>query len=306
MKDMAETDHHAVPAVPFLNHWEGLFNLNKTFTDDINKRADSCGYNDYLNKYLTFPPPGKLPTPSKTGADDGCALWNDITNAVFYTNPCFDIYQVATTCPLLWDVLGFPGSFDYLPTGEQIYFNRTAVQKAINAPIQEWAECSNGVLDTDTSAQSSYTVLPRVIDALDRTLIVHGDLDWILLSNGTLLTIQNMTFGGLQGFQKQPSDDFYVPYHPDYSYESLSASGIMGVTHTERKLTWVEQRLSGHMVPQYQPSSGYRQAEFLLGRVESLSSREPFTTSVGGNGTSSKRDIGAMKRSTLGDATKWY
>jgi carboxypeptidase D len=92
------------------------------------------------------------------------------------------------------------------------------------------------------------------------------------------MTIQNMTFGGEQGFQSAPSDAFYVPYHEDYSLESLSASGIMGVTHTERKLTWVQQALSGHMVPQYQPSSGYRQLEFLLGRVDSLSSRDPFST----------------------------
>ena len=58
----------------------------------------------------------------------------------------------------------------------------------------------------------------------------------------------------------------------------MSASGIMGVTHTERKLTWVAQSLSGHMVPQYQPSSAYRQLEFLLGRIDSLESRTPFTT----------------------------
>jgi carboxypeptidase D len=65
-------------------------------------------------------------------------------------NPCWDVYQVATTCPLLWDVLGFPGSFGYLPEGASVYFNRTEVQKAINAPIQEWEECSNGILDMTT------------------------------------------------------------------------------------------------------------------------------------------------------------
>lgn len=258
-----------------------------------------------MDTYLTFPPDEKLPTPSHSAKDDGCAIWNDITNAVFLTNPCFDIYQIATTCPLLWDVLGFPGSFGYLPPGETVYFNRTEVQKAINAPIGEWEECANGVLDTDTSAQSSYTVLPRVIDALDRTVIVHGNLDWILLGNGTLMTIQNMTFGGKQGFHEAPSDEFFVPYHPDYSYETLSASGIMGVTHTERKLTFVEQFMSGHMVPQYQPSSAYRQLEFLLGRVDSLSSREPFTTlPASTNATHAKRDLGVMRN--VQDMRKWY
>jgi carboxypeptidase D len=234
-----------IPAVPFVDRWSGLFNFNESFTADIHARADACGYTSYMEEHLTFPPTGKFPTPANSSKVEGCALWNDIYTNVFYSNPCFDVYQVATTCPLLWDVLGFPGSFDYLPEGEQIYFNRTDVQRAINAPIQPWAECSGGVLDIDTSAQSSWTVIPKIIDALDRTVIVHGDLDFVLLYNGTLMAIQNMTWGGMQGFQSAPQDPFFVPYHDDMSLTSLSGKGIMGTTHTERKLTWVVQSLSG-------------------------------------------------------------
>ena len=179
-------------------------------------------------------------------------------------------------------MLGFPGSFDYLPEGATIYFNRTDVQKAINAPVGRWAECSNGVLDPDNSPNVIDSVLPRVIDALDRTMIVHGDLDYILLYQGTLLAIQNMTWGGKQGFQEEPQDCFFVPYHDQPSnLGSLSAAGDMGITRTERKLTWVEQRMSGHMVPQYQPSSAFRQLEFLLGRVSSLGEDAgSFTVSI--------------------------
>ena len=292
-----------IPAVPFVDQWSGLFNLNDSFTADIHKRAKECGYTDYMEKYLTFPPVSKLPQPEKNGKSEGCGLWNDILNAVFLTNPCFDMYAIATTCPLLWDVLGFPGSFDYVVAGTEVYFNRTAVQKAINAPIQPWNECAKGVLEKDTSAQSSYEVIPRIIDGLDRTMIVHGDLDYILLYNGTLMAIQNMTWGGMQGFQSPPTDDFYVPYHTDLSLTSLGAKGVMGKTHTERKLTWVYQSMSGHMVPQYQPSSAYRQLEFLLGRVPSLTSTQPFTTLPQGNSTV-KRDLSAM--SPAQDIKKWF
>jgi carboxypeptidase D len=295
-----------IPAVPFVDKWAGLFNFNQTFMDDIHNRSKACGYTEYMEKYLTFPPPSKLPYPEKDAQTEGCGLWEDIYNAVFYTNPCFDVYAIATTCPLLWDPLGFPGSFDYLPPNTEIYFNRTEVQAAINAPIQPWAECSGGVLDTDSSPQSSWEVIPRVIDALDRTVIAHGELDYILLYNGTLMAIQNMTWGGMQGFQKPPVDDFYVPYHDDLSLTSLSAKGLMGKTITERKLTYVQQALSGHMVPQYQPSSAYRQLEFLLGRIESLTSREPFTTlpkAPQSNETSIvSRDLGAMN----GQFKKWF
>ena len=106
-------------------------------------------------------------------------------------NPCWDIYDITTTCPNLWDVLGFPGSFPYEPA-PWIYFNRTDVQKAINAPLGNWEECSSGVLDKDTSEPSSYTVLPRVIEKNDRTIIGHGMADFILLVNGTIMAVQNM------------------------------------------------------------------------------------------------------------------
>tara|TARA_R110002033_G_scaffold45462_1_gene89038 strand:+ start:173 stop:544 length:372 start_codon:yes stop_codon:yes gene_type:complete len=94
---------------------------------------------------------------------------------------------------------------------------------------------------------------------------------------------------------KKPSDPFYVPYHEEQSLSTLAASGVLGTTHTERGLTWVSIDLSGHskftqskqawhfsnvitVVPQYAPSASYRHLEFLLGRVDSLSSNASFTT----------------------------
>ncbi|KAK8255675.1 Alpha/Beta hydrolase protein [Phyllosticta capitalensis] len=284
-----------VPAVAFVDYWAPLFNLNNTFMASLRSRADSCGYTSYLNDNLVFPPTGKLPTPPDDSAP-GCDVWDAIYNAVSLTNPCFDIYQVATTCPLLWDVLGFPGSFDYVPAGTGIYFNRSDVQRAINAPVQEWAECSNGVLDTDTSAPSSWEVIPRVLERAERVVIGHGLLDFILLANGTLLTIQNMTWNGAQGFSKAPADPFYVPYHAEASAATLAAAGVMGTTHTERGLTYVEVALSGHMIPQYQPSAAYRQLEFLLGRISSLSEVSDFTTQSGAFGNVAKNASAAVSR----------
>lgn len=197
---------------------------------------------------------------------------------------------MATTCPLLWDVLGFPGSFEYNAKGNTVYFNRADVKKVINAPNVTWAECNYPVyntssgqsLDADNNLFSGLTVLPGVIDRSKRTVIGHGNLDMVLIMNGTLLTIQNMTFGGKQGFQAPIEDDFFVPYHHDIQLATAAAAGIMGKTHTERGLTFVEINLSGHMVPQYQPSASFRHMEFLLGRIPSLSSTVPFTTSDDG------------------------
>ncbi|TVY80493.1 putative serine carboxypeptidase [Lachnellula suecica] len=285
-----------IPAVEFVDYWGGLFPFNDSFAAQLHNMSATCGYDDYLSKYLTFPPPGPLPVElpgtDETGATtDECDVFDAIYNEIFYLNPCWDIYQVATTCPQLWDVLGFPGSLSYTPQGADVYFNRTDVQKAINAPLIEWNECTNTdvfVNNTDNSLPSGLSVLPGVIERSKRTIIGHGALDMVLIANGTLLMIQNMTWNGVQGFTSKPEDPFYVPYHdegysPDMAYNDpalsvVAASGIFGTTHTERGLTWVSVDLSGHMIPQYAPTASYRHLEFLLGRIDSLSSTVPFTT----------------------------
>nr|POE56323.1 putative serine carboxypeptidase [Quercus suber] len=278
-----------IPAVPFVDYWQGLFSFNETFMTDIHTRADECGYTDFIETAMQFPPSGPLPTPPNVDGDmEGCNIWGDIFEAALLVNPCWDVYQVATTCPLLWDVLGFPGSMTYLPEGATIYFNRTDVQNAINAPLGEWDSCSNGVLDKDTSPPSGLSVLPRVIEKNKRTLIAHGKLDFILLWEGTIMMIQNMTFNGAQGFSTPPSEweEFFVPYHAEASLSTLAGSGIFGNHHTERGLTFCTVDLTGHMVPQYAPSASYRQLEFLLGRIDSLSERSDFTTQTGDFGNS--------------------
>ena len=203
-----------IPAVAFVDKWAGLFNFNQTFMDDIHNRSEACGYTEYMEKYLTFPPPSKLPYPDMDANTEGCGLWEDIYNAVFYTNPCFDVYAIATTCPLLWDVLGFPGSFDYLPPNTEIYFNRTDVQKAINAPPTDWNQCVNGVFrnpatNKTVSDQSigpaQNDVLKRVIEYTNNTLIGSGNLDMLLSTNGTLLAIQNVTVSTLFSPPSKPN-----------------------------------------------------------------------------------------------------
>lgn len=177
-------------------------------------------------------------------------------------------------------MLGFPGSFFYEPAPWN-YFNRTDVKKAINAPMEDWEECSPGVLDTDTSPPSGLSVLPRVIEKNNKTIIGHGMLDMILLMNGTVMMINNMTWNGAQGFSTPPSEwhDFYVPYHSELNLGSTAGAGVFGSWWEERGLTFCTVDLSGHMIPQYQPSSAYRQLEYLLGRIDNLSDRSDFTVS---------------------------
>jgi len=169
------------------------------------------------------------------------------------------------------------------------------VQKAINAPPTNYAICGDNTLfpDGDLSEHSSFTALPSVIERTNNVVVGSGLLDYLLLTNGTLMALNNMTWNGAQGFAKAPGDKFFVPYNPyinqvinETETQPIPATpvglqagaGYMGVTHTERGLTWVTVDLAGHEIPQYVPGASYRQLEFLLGRIGSLTEMGSFTT----------------------------
>lgn len=62
----------------------------------------------------------------------------------------------------------------------------------------------------DGSVPSALGPLPKVIEMTNNVIIGHGLFDYLLLANGSLVTIQNMTWNGLQGFQSYPTEPFYV------------------------------------------------------------------------------------------------
>ena len=240
------------PAVAALNYFEKVFSLNDTFTAEINAKADKCGYTDFLNKALTYPPPKDFPTapdPSK----DGCDVWDEVVKAATYINPCFNIYHLTDFCPFLWDEMGFPS----LAGGPNNYFNQTAVQKALHVPPTNYEVCANGVFPYgDGSAPSALGPLPSVIDRTQNVIIGHGWFDYLLFLNGSLVTIQNMTWGGQQGFQKPPTEPLFVPYtsaldadangRASAPYTADAGAGILGTAHTERGLTFSSVFGSGH------------------------------------------------------------
>ena len=88
-----------VPAVPFVDYWKPLFSFNDTFMDHLHKKHDECGFADFMDTALTFPPAGPLPDPPKIG--HGCNTWSEIFSAALLVNPCWDVYQVATVSFLL-------------------------------------------------------------------------------------------------------------------------------------------------------------------------------------------------------------
>lgn len=276
---------------PFIKANNNALGYNATFLKQLEKLDESCGYADFRKKYLKFPASGiQPPKYFNSTSDADCNVWLMAYFAAYALNPCFNVYQIMLgTCPLLSDPLGLPTDLAYSYPGLPIYFNRTDVKEAIHVPTDfSWFECVGPVFVNpddgpeakgDTSPDPIQSVLPRVIQATNRVLLSSGTLDMELMVAGTLLAIQNMTWGGKLGFQQKPSTEIVITL-PDLVYGELfedqgfgdidNPQGTMGIQHYERGLMWAETFLCGHMVPQFQPRSSYRHLQWVLGHIDEL------------------------------------
>lgn len=279
-----------------IDYWSNTLSLNKTAVDFIQNFTSYCQYSDYVDHYLTFPPPGPQPLIPPKHDDQGCQtdMLDEIFAAIYLVNPSWNVYQTSQLPPIPDDPLNA-----FNPSDREPYFNRTDVKKAINAPDKEWVACGGrdvfGAGDIDVSDPPITNTLPSVIERTQNVIISHAMNDFVLNANGTLLAIQNMSWGGQLGFQTQPNDPLFVPIHgggptvipPDPSYpdspRTTPPSGVLGTTHTERGLTWNLVMNAGHLTPMFQAALAYRQVEVLLGRVSNMSSTYPFVISANGS-----------------------
>ncbi|KUJ24427.1 putative pheromone processing carboxypeptidase [Mollisia scopiformis] len=281
-----------VVAVPFVHANNAVLNINSSYLAYLDGLDETCGYADFRNKYLQFPPTKHQPITYFSDENDyACDVFDMAVNAALNVNPCYNIYHVSDACPLQSDVLGFPGLLEYITPGLPVYFDRADVKKAVHAPDTPWVVCSNEPViigppnqgpeeyTGDLSADPIQHVLPKVIEHTNRTLISNAQLDMIIITNGTLLSIQNMTWNGKLGFQQRPSTPIVITLE-DLQYEAIfdangyegldDPQGTLGVQHFERGLMWAETWAAGHMQPGYQPRSSYRHLQWLLGHIETL------------------------------------
>ena len=280
-----------IPVATFVDQWRGILAFNDSFAQAVRDAADSCGYTDYLQRFMAFPPAGVQPAalPGQRPDDSpraGCDLFFDVYRAALELNPCFNVYEIASRCPFAFDPLGFTGGTLFMPDGAgPAYLDRVDVKRVIHAPVNRtWEFCAsepvfvNGTDLSQNAGPGSQPVLPRVIEATQNVLLGHGSRDFVLIADGTLLTIQNLTWGGQLGFQQRPTQPLYIPYHENDDITSVAGAGVVGTTHSERGLTYFGVAPAGHFLTQDQPAVAFRAVEVLLGRVPDFQSMAPFTT----------------------------
>ena len=166
-----------IPTYPFVMAHQEILGLEQDTLDKMEKMHNQCGYADFIDKYLTFPPPGNQPEEPVYNYGK-CDVFGMYTDAITDKNPCFNVYHITDYCPFLGDVASNPGGLSCMP--QTPYFNRTDVKKALHAPLNvSWTECSDqpvflGKLhhgigagpegENDRSADPIQHVLPQVIE----------------------------------------------------------------------------------------------------------------------------------------------
>ncbi|PMD29624.1 carboxypeptidase S3, penicillopeptidase S3, CPD-S3 [Hyaloscypha variabilis F] len=247
--------------VPFVVESQAIFRLNDSFIAQLSSLDQSCGFAEYRNKFLTFPPVGKQPDDFFNHKnEEACDVFNMAFGAALALNPCFNLYHISETCPLTPDVLGFGSSFRYTTPRLPVYFDRVDVKNAMHAPDVDWSVCSlYPVFIRATGPDDNYQS-DTSLDPIQHVL--PPNLDIVIITNGTLLAIQNMTWNGELGFQEQPIMPIIIT-EPDLMYESLFNESVLGGVDDP-------QGTIGHMQPENQPRLSYRHIQWVLGRVDTL------------------------------------
>ncbi|KAF2002219.1 alpha/beta-hydrolase [Amniculicola lignicola CBS 123094] len=133
--------------VPFVKEHNSVMGYNQTFMKKLDELDEPCGYREFRDQYMSFPPSGVQPHKYfNSTTDANCDLWGLSWAEAFHPNPCFNVYEIGLQCPILSDPLGYPSDLIYSYEGLPIYFNRTDVKTALHAPQEvSWFECAGPV-----------------------------------------------------------------------------------------------------------------------------------------------------------------
>jgi carboxypeptidase D len=107
-----------IPALRFAQANANVFPFTNATWTALQNISDTCGYTDYLDKYVTYPPQGLLPLPRNTSrVTRDCDIFDSIIDEVYQLvllhlyiiedrlivlhrlNPAFNIYRVTETYP---------------------------------------------------------------------------------------------------------------------------------------------------------------------------------------------------------------
>jgi carboxypeptidase D len=88
-----------IPTVPFVQKNAQFFNFNASFMAYLEDAYEQCGYKNYTNTYMAFPPAGVQPPLDGMSANlstINCDVWTTVYETASVPNPCFNVYEISS------------------------------------------------------------------------------------------------------------------------------------------------------------------------------------------------------------------
>ncbi|KAJ7576927.1 alpha/beta-hydrolase, partial [Mycena floridula] len=201
--------------------------------------------------------------------DFGCFLFDEILS--YAANFSFP-WTIGGEDGASYDPYDIPDALDpEAPSDPSVFLNDNRTRAALHAPLRQWNSGFNYPFGSklrpkapgsnefgDPSVESSVLLTDLATNASAKgvdIILYSGNDDALVAHRGTEVVIQNMTFGGIQGFTKKPS----TPWFDDQGK-------FAGIVHQERNLTYVLFQGAGHLVPRFVPEAAFVfLREFILG-----------------------------------------
>ncbi|KAJ7479829.1 alpha/beta-hydrolase [Mycena latifolia] len=192
----------------------------------------------------------------------GCFIYSELTDyAMNFSFPWnqpiggFDVYDIPD------------GLNPEVPSDPTVAFIDNETRAALHAPTSKnWIQSfrfpfggtTNGTRIHDPSPEPMVFLSDLATNASARgvgIVFYSGNDDSLVAHRGTEAVIQNMTFGGVQGFTRKPA----TPFTDD-------KGNFAGIIHQERNLTYALFKGAGHLVPNSVPEAAFVFIrEFVLG-----------------------------------------
>ncbi|KAJ7112959.1 alpha/beta-hydrolase [Mycena epipterygia] len=192
----------------------------------------------------------------------GCFIYGELLD--YATN-----FSFPWTSPLGGiDVYDIPDGLNpEVPSDPTVFMNDNRTRAALHAPTSKnWIQsfdfpfggAANGTSFGDPSPEPMVFLSDLAANASARgvgIVFYSGNDDSLVPHRGTEVVIQNMTFGGVQGFTRRPA----TPWSDDNG-------NFAGIVHQERNLTFALFKGAGHLVPNSVPEAAFVFVrEFVLG-----------------------------------------
>lgn len=207
-------------AYDFAVTWANTLRLTPDDIAAVRKASDLCQYTGYTQKNLVYPPVGRLPPFRLDGCKTSYTLFNRSVEKNKEFNPCecgskevyshltdevISLDRVTIPDPALHSPLGNP----YAPVQASNFFDNPDLQAYIHAPPEKWNQCVRAVfphgdtsLPPDEFPSFAHSILAGAIEKSPAGLmILSGRQDAMVITDGTSLILQNLTWNNLQGFQ---------------------------------------------------------------------------------------------------------